>query len=187
MNRLYMLPTLPALTIILTGCIPPRMISGSHHYDVYIDPRFPNWQHESVTNAVLEWQVNTDETVTFDFINQPTSHNPIIVILASDKEFLHKHFHPTTVGRTYYRGVDSFIRIDTDEGPRNFHQIALHEMGHALGLDHNGPGSTMYDWSDDAADYITCKDLHAFCDVWNCNADNFPLCGHKNVTKTIAL
>lgn len=161
----------------LTGCIPPRMVSPSHHYDVYVDPAFESEQRQSIVNAVIEWEVDTEETVTFDIVNQKSSRNPLIVITASNKTFLHKHHHSTTVGYADFRGVDTNVFIDVDETPRDFHEIALHELGHALGLDHNdATGTIMYEWTNQASSFLTCSDMVSFCKEWGCNAIDFPLC-----------
>jgi predicted Zn-dependent protease len=152
------------------------MISPSHHYDVYIDPAFKEEQQQSINNALLEWQFDTNQTVTFTVVNQKVSYNPIIVIMASDKEYFRKHHHSTTVGVANFRGIDTNIFIDVNQNKRNFHQISLHELGHALGLEHDDRHTVMYEWTDGASSYLTCKDMKAFCKEWNCDADSFVLC-----------
>ncbi len=153
------------------------MISGSHHYDVYIDPDFMQDQRQSILNAIIEWQVDTENTITFTLIGQKTSQDPIIVILHSDQEHMQKWYHDTTIGHTEYRGADSNIQIATDLGKRDFHECVLHEIGHALGLEHDEDGTIMAPDTSEASSFLTCRDMHAFCKVWGCDARQFILCG----------
>lgn len=170
------------LSLLLTGCVKGQILSPTHHYEVFVDPRFNRAQHDMVIDAVHEWQTSTNDTVTFSFTDKPVSSQPIIVILPASQTWLKQHFKPKTpIGEAMLRGVDTNIFLATDMSNRNFYETSLHELGHALGLEHDDRLehmllTVMTSHCGDSSDHLTCLDMRAFCREWNCDASKFNLC-----------
>ncbi len=170
------------LSLLLTGCVQGQILSPTHHYEVFVDPRFDHAQHDMVVNAVHEWQTDINNTVTFSFTDKPVSSQPIIVILPATQPWLKRHFNlKGPIGEAMLRGVDTNIFVATDMSRRDFYETSLHELGHALGLDHDTKRNhllltVMTPYSDESSDHLTCLDLRAFCQEWGCDASKFNLC-----------
>lgn len=71
---------------------------------------------------------------------------------------------------------DSDILVPYDVKSDTLRVIVMHELGHALGLKHDDPGTVMAPRLKDTADYIVCNDLYNFCDSNECDASRFTLC-----------
>ena len=167
--------------IVLTGCIPPRMISSTHQYNVYIDPGFNDEHKRMIHSALVEWEVATNQTVTFREVATQDYSRALITIFHSTRNRMAKEYGHDLIGRANYRGEDNILVEATDLSKRDFVQTTLHEIGHAIGLDHDDDSShrkqtVMMSHTDDSSDHLTCRDMYAFCETWGCDARQFPLC-----------
>lgn len=159
--------------------------SPTHQYNVYIESGFTPEHCQSVINAFLEWQVNTDETVKFVQVWTPDHSQPLIIVKPSTWPKMSRIFDVPLkeglVGETHehYASHSSEIWLAEDQNSVDFHEVALHEFGHALGLKHDKnthDKTIMRAHTPDSSDFLTCKDLQAFCALWSCDANKFPLC-----------
>lgn len=179
---------LVVLAALITSCkLPIRFISSTHQYDVYIESGFSDEQRHSVVASFQEWERATQQTVTF--VEVPDKDNnlqALIVVTPTTKQGLLK-LDPSkqTIGKCYYWGASSHIYIATELDYRDFYQTSLHEFGHSVGLEHDLNMShryqtTMMSHTMDSTARVTCRDVNAFCDVWGCDASQFPVCKEKD-------
>jgi hypothetical protein len=169
-----------------------HLIGGkATHRTLYISEKFTQNQRQAIKEEALVWQNKTNAIVTFDFeklegnylkaTNNPKdslviqmlpiedlfvqeqdlnarkkSGNDLTIILGAYD--IGKHPVPTIII------VDE--RIKTESGFKN---VALHEIGHALELDHDSnEEAIMYKDVGDWAKTVTLVDLAAFCKLHSC-------------------
>ncbi len=169
--------------VVLTGCVPPRMLSPTHQYNVYVSPTgFTDEQKKAIHSALVEWEAATNDTVTFrEVANQEDHSQALIAIFPSTRKELEKVYGHEVIGRANYRGEDNVLFEATDVSKRDFAQAVLHEISHAIGLDHDDDMShrkqtVMMSHTDDSSDHLTCRDMYSFCEIWWCDARRFPPC-----------
>ncbi len=140
----------PLLAIACSGAPTPR------HYHLDIAQAFTVAQANAILDAATEWQTSSGGFVSFD--GQASTTDVI-------------HVHPSTaadIAAEFGGGAWGFDRNGSDSATiamlstldaESFHQTALHELGHALGLVHMPPGNVMCASSTCATLVVTCGDL----------------------------
>lgn len=160
----------------------PKQYPETVHKTLYLDRYMGEWETEEVIAAALEWHEASGGLVTFDVKMLPDSNiNPTDAIIIIDvtpdypEIILIDHINGnSTLG--YFNsdsGMGFIALVNARISADDYRGVVLHELGHALGLEHNkdmdGIGTLMYPTIDYGATYITPTDVANFCKLYHCD------------------
>ena len=164
---------LPSALFVLfsAACSPSQGCSswgeGSTAYVYIDDPHglFSEEDTEQIKVVLAEWQGALDDHVVFQFVDGDDVPDSLITFRPDTLENLQRErdMGAVTDYTPLARGGDITLPYDVDS--ETFRLLTLHETGHALGLDHDGPGTVMVSGTGFASDSITCQDVCQFCEV----------------------
>lgn len=156
------------------------------HKIIYIEHGMSNEETNHIISAAVEWGEVTNNQVIFDIERLPqkdllpsdaiiifnvTPDYPEILMLDSVNDYTTLGFYSGEGGLSYIALVNE--RIDEPD----FDPVVMHELGHALGLEHitgdEGLGTLMYPCVDLGSPHITDTDLKQFCEIYHCDASKF--------------
>jgi hypothetical protein len=149
-----------------------------HHFDIFIDSSFSSEHIRQLQKSIIKWEdvlqgafTYTIFTVEHGDLNSNQEKNKIKIINQLPPE--------GSIGYCWWQNasakgitVSAVIHISNDLGPYNlFDVVSLHEMGHALNLDHYTgklpsimkPSSGPHD-----SPTINCIDKASVCEMWEC-------------------
>ena len=192
--RLFLFSTV--LTVILlfifAELITPavtRTVTVHHlpvHKILYLERDISDKEMSMALKATMEWNEVTNGEVTFDIKRLPQDNidltNAIIIIHVTpdfpDILLLDRVDKNTTLGYCSSDTGITYIALVTDRFNNDeYTPILLHELGHALGLEHlktiDGIGTLMYPSFDEGSNHITKTDLEQFCRLYNCDVTKF--------------
>lgn len=193
MNRIFLFTNL--LTIILL-VFATQLIS----YFSEVTPEYPNHVHKTllldrqldseevifITQAAWEWTEATNHIVEIDVVQLPNkeellNEDAILVMNASPdypniliQEAIEKKI---ILGLyTKQNGLNIIELVSERITDKQYKEVILHELGHALGLPHNeenlGMDTLMSPYIEFGTDHITQTDLDSFCKLYHCHLKN---------------
>lgn len=163
--------TVAALAYVTTNAADACAASPiySDAYRIVISDDFTPEQLYDVALAVEEWHVRVGVQLVYDVgdvnamweCNHLRNYLTICIEPAVAADFS----RPRLLGETYNfpeRGSASILlKVDFQVSDAKFSNTALHELGHAFGLDHTAAGDVMYMYTDAAA-HLTCHDIQQY-------------------------
>ncbi len=161
----------------------PKERPNHIHTTIYLDRNFNEVEQEYIMRAALEWAEATNHIAEFDVVQLPTrdkidiQHALIMVKVSADYPdiiLMDNIKKTTTLGYFDPKSPLPYISLVQDRlDDSNYKAVVLHELGHALGLEHiegeEGILTLMYPYVDLGADHITKKDLEQFCKLYHCD------------------
>jgi hypothetical protein len=164
---------------------PEKVYPTRVHKTLFLDRYFTPDEVAFITIAALEWSAATKNIVTFDVVALPqekvviTENDIMIMNISPDHPLvliLDNSSNYSTLG--YYDEsfpVPIIYLVSDRMTGKEYVTVVLHELGHALGLEHNENiwevGSLMYPSLDLGSRHITPYDLKKFCKLYRCNAN----------------
>lgn len=158
---------LVVVVALMIGC-GFQMNNPSGVYLVWIDPTFAPDKQGEIRAAIAQWN-NAAEGIVF--LSETVVPEGGHVIKVRPRYF-------TPAEKQAGEAVPFYGNVDIQPDMRKdlTRRVALHELGHSLGLDHNHENTIMCRGLSCASKDLTCDDLVALCDVWRCDASELAIC-----------
>lgn len=160
------------LILILTITLPvfsaekPRWVAQPVY--VYIPDNYGNYSR-LMQQAFMEWEEKSDELIRFKFVNRPSNANIHVKFVDHvqncGSELAVGCSRMSLRGGQYYHNqldiaMKSKYKSNTYRPIKNIYGVMLHEIGHAIGLDHsNNPNSIMYPYDLPTLQHLTRDDM----------------------------
>jgi hypothetical protein len=160
------------------------MTDGHIHRVLYLDRDFTEEQQQIITDAATRWNTATNHIVDFQVALLPdhswAQHlNQAIVVVVESEDHPDVLFRDAAADEGNYaiaffdgsRPIPMLAVITSRLNGDNFEKTILHELGHALRLEHSQEDFTLMNrYSITMANGITRSDLIQFCKIYHCDA-----------------
>lgn len=153
-----------------------QFVVGEPHYNVIIDRAFSNNERSIILTAMAEWQRSVKGVIKYTVSYKSFKQSDNVLFGTNViKVFKAGHEH-TWLGLTSWEVEYSRANINIVDSMGDddmlFMNVALHEFGHAFGLEHDDKyKSVMYEYSDGTRTQVYCADIKSFCDIYRCSSD----------------
>jgi hypothetical protein len=153
---------LPLFALLLISGLAFGSNALSPHYQIY---NVEGDIDADVTQATRDWARATPASFTFRSVTcEGIKEGRICIHIITDDEFASFGLDDNTLGITYTRPHTSGAEVWVRSSIPGFSRVVTirHELGHAMGLHHSGPGTLMAPSLDTGSTTITIDDVAAF-------------------------
>jgi predicted Zn-dependent protease len=168
---------------------PPILsVNETHvHWNLYIDKNIEQVYVDQIKDAASRWSKATNniadfniEVMTADNRNQIRHDADAMIVTAITEDnpdvlCVDEENHESTVAFCNVKATIPILAyVEGRVSDETFEKVTLHELGHALKLEHvsgpEGVGQIMYPSTDLMGSVITQEDLNQFCRIYHCDS-----------------
>jgi hypothetical protein len=151
------------------------------HKTLYIGRNVFDDQINAISSAAIKWNQATKGQISFDIKMMPARINISngIIINNVSPDFLDAILLDQTNENSTLAFMNDHGRIpviglvDERINESLIVPVVMHELGHAIGLEHAGSGTIMYPSISQESNDITKTDLEQLCDIYHCDIKQF--------------
>jgi len=171
------------LFVFVRGIYPaPKEYPNHIHRTIYVERRFDDFEQEQIIAAAMEWTEITNHIIEFDIVQLPSNGrmdpNGIYINITTpdhpDVILLDKTNGGTTLAYFDHNSRLPYIgMINARITNKDYKAVVMHELGHAIGLDHNygeeGIGTLMYPSINGGSYHVEKLDGERLCKLYHCD------------------